>query len=250
MEPPYKKFLVIGNNPDEIVKAFDGDTIVEPYIAYDYGKKEIYRQNEIKCLTALLKEKLPEGFHESYEHDLEEILKQSDEEFYANLAYGKTVDENLNVISDKNPDAKFVNAKIADVSNAYPFILKDGTEVFSAKVGDIDWDAMAKNAPVYKRAWELIVKNDKPKEKWEEIAKTYGPSREELLRVFRTCENYVTFNTGFFTPYVALLRKGNFEWDVWNPDKQVEWAASFYKKYLDNLSDDTLLTLYATQEIF
>lgn len=247
----YKKFLVIGNNPDEIIKAFDGDTIVEPYIAYDYGKKEIYHQNKIKYLTTLLKQKsLSNDLREFFEEELEETKLKSDEDFYYELTYGMTLDEDLNVISDKNPNAKFIDAEVANESNAYPFILKDGTKSFSAKVGDIDWVATAGDTSIYKRTWDLIVKNDKPKEQWEITAKSSGPSRETLLMNYGSRENYVAFNTAFFTPYVALMRKGNPEWDVWDTNEQVKWVLSFYKTYLKKLPEETLITLYATPNIF
>jgi hypothetical protein len=142
-----------------------------------------------------------------------------------------------------------MGAAVADESNAYPFILKDGSKTFSAKVGDIDWEATAGDTSKYKRVWELIVKNDKPKETWETTAKSSGPSRADMLHTYGSCENYIKFNTVFFTPYVALIRKGKLEWDVWRPDKQVEWVLYFYKNYLSKLPKDTLITLYATSEI-
>lgn len=248
MEARYK-FLVIGNNPEEIVKAFDGETEVEPYLAFEYNKKEIYRQNMIKSLSTILKGKLKDDVREFFEDELAEIKKMSDEDYYYQITYGKTLDENLNVVSDRNPNAKFMGAEIADENNAYPFILYDGTKTFSAKVSNIDWEATAGDIAKYKRVWELIVKNDKPKEAWEITAKSSGPSRADMLRAFGSCENYIKFNTAFFTPYVALFRKGELVWDVWQPDKQVEWVLSFYKNYLFKLPKDTLITLYATPEI-
>lgn len=246
------KFLVIGNNPEEIIEHFNAETQVAPYPALIYDKAGTYRLNKITTLKEYLKSKaITPDVRSFFEEELNEIIEMSDDDFYAQMTYGLDLDEHLNYISTENPEATFKGAKVATENEAYPFVLKDGTKTFKAKVGDIDWEATkTEDGEKYSRTWDLIVKHAKVET--EEDAKIYRnyDSLRHIAAVFKTKEKYVEANTVFFTPYVATKENGKFNWYCWNKDEFADWILSYNKKFLSKLSDDTFITLYATKELY
>lgn len=248
----YYKFLVIGNEPEEIVKYFNAKTQVEPYVKYSYAKAGVYRSNMITTLRKMLKEKsLSEELQKYFSEELENIEQMSDEDYYYEITYGLELDDHLNVISTTNPEAKFNGAAVATENEAYPFILKDGTKAFSAKLEDIDWEATkTEDGEKYDRTWELIVRHAKVKT--EEDAKIYRnyDALRSIAAVFKTKENYINANTLFFTPYVAKKERGEFKFYAWDSSKFVDWILNFNKKFFSKMPGDTLITLYYTKEMF
>lgn len=243
------KFLVIGENPEEIIQHFDLDTKVEPYPAFLYKNANIYRQNMITTLRRFLKEDLDEDKRRFIEDNLAEIEAMTDDEYYTELTYGQELDENLNMLSTDNPNARFQHAEVATEKDAYPFVLKDGTNVFSAKLGDIDWESTKTDGTVYGRTWDLIVRHAKVEtEQDAQIYRNYDCLRH-IAATFNTRDRYIAANTWFFTPYVATKEKGEYKWYVWEPKKFVDWIMSFNKKFFSKLPDETLITLYTTQAI-
>lgn len=244
------KFLVIGENPEEIIQHFDLDTKVDPYPAFLYKNAGIYRQNMITTLKRYLKEDLDENKRQFMEDNLAEIESMTDDEYYTELTYGQELDENLNMLSTGNPNARFQHAEIATEKEAYPFILKDGTKAFSARLGDIDWEATKTDGSVYARTWDLIVKHAKVEtEQDAQIYRNYDGLRH-IAATFGTKEKYVAANTMFFTPYVATKEKGKYNWYVWDSKNFVDWILNFHKKFFSRLPDDTLITLYSTPTIY
>lgn len=245
-----RKFLVIGNNPEDIIMHFDANTVVEPYPALLYEQANVYRQNKITALKSCLKEDLSPDAARFITADLKEVEEMTDDEFYTELSYGKELDENLNVLSTENPEAKFKGAEIATEQDAYPFILKDGTKTFSAKFGDIDWEATKTDASVYARTWDLIVRHAKVETEQDvQIYKNYNGLRH-IAATFKTRDRYIAANTWFFTPYVATIEKGKYKWYVWDSKNFVDWIIDFHKKFFSKLPDNTLITLYSTSDVF
>lgn len=250
MAEEYKyKFLVIGETPEDIVQHFDFETKVEKYPVFFYDKAAIYRQNKITTLKRFLKENLDSRTRSFMEEDLAEVENMSDEDFYADLSYDNELDENLNILSTDNPEARFRQAHVATEKEAYPFILKNGNKTFSARLGDIDWEATKTDGSIYARTWDLIVKHAKVEtEQDAQIYRNYDKLRH-IAATFGTREKYVGANTLFFTPYVATKEDGKYKWYVWDSKNLVDWILSFRKKFLSKLPDNTLITLYSTPVI-
>ena len=245
-----RKFLVIGNNPEDIITHFDANTVVEPYPALLYEQASVYRQNKITALRTCLKEGLSPDAERFITADLKEVEEMTDDEFYAEISYGKELDENLNVLSTENPEAKFKGAEIATEQDAYPFVLKDGTKVFSAILDDIDWEATNTDDSLYARTWDLIVKHAKIEtERDAQIYRNYDGLRH-IAATFKTRDRYIAANTRFFTPYVATMEDGKYKWYVWDSKNFVDWIINFHKNFFSKLSGNTKITLYATEEIF
>lgn len=249
--PGYKrKFLVIGNNPEDIINYFNANTVVEPYPALFYEQAGIYRQNKITALKACLKEDLSPDAERFINANLKDVEEMTDDDFYAELSYGKDLDENLNVLSTENPEAKFKGAEVATEADAYPFILKDGTKTFSAKLRDIDWEATKTDGSVYARTWDLIVRHAKVETEQDvQIYKNYDSLRR-IAATFGTRDKYIAANTWFFTPYVATIEKGEYKWYVWDSKNFVDWIIKFHDKFFSKLPEDTLITLYTTSDVF
>lgn len=236
--------VVIGENPEELVKPYDNNIKVEPYKVYEFAKAREYREQYIEFYESLLKsKKLTESERESINNAIEYYHSIDDIDFYLDLTKGQELDpETGDLISDRNPNGKYDVCHIGK-NLSMPLINKNGEEVFSARKKDIDWDKIhLANKEVYERTWEMIMEGDKPKNENEEIIYNNMKNRTAYFEFFITKDRYVLSSTAFWG-YAVLDQKNGWR-ELEENMPQVEWVANFYDKFIKKLPNDTLISIY------
>lgn len=236
--------VVIGENPDEMIKPYDSNNEVEPYVVYEYAKRGEYRQKHIDILEKIVEM----GQHPQLDlikQRLEEIKEMDDIDFYLEITEGKPLDENTgNLMSNKNPNGRYDACTIGDEATVYPLILKsDDSQVFQARKGDVNWEKVhLYDKPLYERIWEMVIDGSEPQNDIERECFDRMRFAKEYLKHYGTPEVYA-INQSAFWGYAVVTKDGWTELE--NNIDPIDWVANFYDTYIKNLSDDTLITIYS-----
>ena len=256
-----KRLLVIGDNPDKKCEIYSADTVVEPYVRFKYEDRHKLRENQIKALEAILNSptiKLTEVQKEIYRNLYLDTKEMDDEEFYEVATEGLKLDDNTgDAWSSENPMAKYKYQKCYDSilkrtgeesDFSDPFKLKDGSKAYSARNNEIDWSKnhMA-NTEIYKAAWELCVDGREPQNETEKTIKKNMQNRKLYFANFKNVDEYVKHSCCFWTNCVITNDGKYYELDYTITDKK--WISEFYDKFIKNLPEDTLLTLYEVRSL-
>ena len=256
-----KRLLVIGDNPDERCSLFSADTQVEPYVKYYFKDREKLRRNQLMTIEGILNSdtiKLTETQKEIYTTLYQDTSEMDAEEFFEHITEGMEVDEKTgDAYSTINPNAKFkyqacYDKRIRETGEesefSNPFILKDGTKAYSAKKNEIDWPRNhMHNTEIYRAAWELCVDDRDPQNETEVSIKENMKNRIQYFLNFRNVDEYIRHNCCFWTNAVIDGEGKYHELDYKTSDKQ--WISEFYERFIEALSDDTLLTLYEVRSM-
>lgn len=247
----YRHFvaLVAGDNPEVLMSPYDKNIKTEPRIIYKYEDAEKLRSHYIKIYTAMIEsDAIPEGpFKEDAKDKLALIQNQTAAEFYLDLTEDYEHDKDTgDALTTENPDGKWTSYRMGKLFSL-PFILKDGTETFQARKGDVNWELMhLHGGEIYKRAWEMVMEGSEPQTEYEEQIYKNMKARTAYFEKFQTKENYVLVNTAFWA-YAFVTRTGN--WIELEDDMdQFAWVNKFYDTFIEPLPDDTLLTIYECQK--
>ena len=90
--------IVVGENPDEIMKKYDSAKKVEPYVVYRLSDVSKYKENTLKAYKHIANsDAMPETIREEYKEKALEVEKMDDIDFYSQL----TEDFDLESISSK-----------------------------------------------------------------------------------------------------------------------------------------------------
>lgn len=230
--------LVAGDNHADLMRLYDSNVDVEGYVAYRYKDAEKYKQQYLESLRAV------EKTDPSVTELIREIENEDADDFYLYLTSEYELDPNTgDAICNKNKYGKYDTARIAG-RFALPFKLKDGTESYSARKGDIDWDSVAfSDKKPYETAWDLVMGGKKPRGEYEKRIFNNMKNRTAYFEAFGSKENYVLISTAFWC-YAFVSPNGDWTELGDTKDDQFEWVRNFYKKFVKGLKDDTLLTLY------
>jgi hypothetical protein len=163
--------MVIGENHRELMSKYSLDLEVDSYVKYEYLKADKYLNNSINALDNILSNADKIGLEPSVKESLSariKILKQMTPfDYYRELTDGMYYDENGNALSTENQEGHWKTARIGR-NFSLPLKLKDGSEVYSAKVGDVDWEAMNEPPRLYEAAWEMVMEGREPTDEQEE----------------------------------------------------------------------------------
>ena len=164
--------MVVGDNPDELLKKYDINLSVEPYVKYKYSDAEKLQKNAIKVLDEIIAN--PDRFTlNSFQTDYfkerrKAINNMSSFEYYQTITNGLYYDKNGNALSEKNPNGKWSTCRIGK-NFSLPLKLKNGTEAYQAINSDIDWEHMnMQNTNTYEIVWDLVHGNREPHSEEEE----------------------------------------------------------------------------------
>jgi len=236
--------LVIGDNPDELIKMYDSTQKVEPYIAYRYLDSEKMQKTAIKCIQQVLsnndKIKLSTFQKDYLNNQLKSISSLTPFEYYVSLTNGEyTFDENGNAITDKNPKGKFSSYNIGG-NFSYPLILKDGSESYDTTADNVDWNKMnMRNEAVdyFDSVWTLVIDKAEPIDERTKKLKEEWETRTEYLNNFKTKEDFIRHNCAYWT-YAVITKDGWFSVD--DAVNEDEWIGSFMDKFIKPLSNEHL----------
>lgn len=238
--------MVVGENPKALIDEFDYAKKVEPHVKYKYLDAEKYRKATIKIIENLIENfnQIKIDFLEldALENRLKSLKNMSNFEYYKELTEGLYYDENGNALSDENEDGHWTTCNIGR-NFALPLKLKDGTEVYSARNKDIDWDAMHKaNREIYEAAWEMVMEGREPSTDEERSIYEAMQDKDMYFSKFKNKENYVDYSTSYWN-YAYVDEKQR--WVAINSAKNdAEWINGFYERFVLPLKDDDLVTIF------
>lgn len=250
--------LVIGNNHKAISDKYRCDKTEEVEVMR-VEEAPVAKERHIKYLEEAIKSPLlaRNPYLRDTHKDLLELIKGMTDEQYFEFANDGARIENGVAYSKKDPRGYYhwprSGQEILDKTGRLhdfltPFKLLDGNLAYTARKGDIDWSEMhLTNPDLYRRTWELCVERQEPKsERDRKILENMG-ERRGYFSNFKSADEYINHNTSFWTYFVADDKKCESIDDGNVSDKQ--WVAGFYEKYIEQLSDDTILSLYEVRII-
>ena len=236
--------VVIGENPEELVRPYDSNTKVEPYKVYEFAKAKDYHDQYINFYESLLKSrKITESERESINNAIGYYKSMDDIDFYLELTDGQDLDpETGDLMSDKNPNGRYDTCRLGK-NLSMPLINKNGEEVFSARKKDVDWNKIhLANKEVYERTWEMVMEGSTPKTDDEKVIYENMKNRTAYFEFFETKEKYVINSTAFWG-YAVLDQKNGWR-ELEDNMSQVEWVSNFYDKFIKKLPEKTLISIY------
>lgn len=239
--------MVVGKNPEQLMTKYDKALKVEPYIKFKYLDAEVMK----KRLTAYLNEFIKNhekfalnSFQVDYFRErLKAINSMSTFEYYTSITQGMYYNEDGDAMTDVNPHGKWDKYNIGK-NFSYPLKLKDGKEVYQALAKDIDWDKMHMNkdyVELFEKIWSLAVDDATPENKEEENLKVNWSTKKNYLSKFKTVDDFVAHNCAYWN-YAFLDDSG---WkDVDDENNEKKWIGEFFDRFIANLKDDDLVTIY------
>ena len=236
--------IVAGDNPESIMECFKLSEIDEPWIVYHYEDREQLLKSKISIienLNNILGDSAP-----IFVNQLDIFKGMTPDEYYdyliENLDEGYYVDSDSNdIMCTNNPNGQFRYYTISKYS--VPFILKDGSESYQAKKGDIDWDTMCtKSLEPYRIAWETVIEKRKPEGEIEENIYNNMKTHAGYLQKFENKEDYMV-HCGAFWAYAFVTAQGWDSLDTFSGTLN-DWKKNFYSKFIEKLDDNLLLTIY------
>lgn len=233
--------IVVGDNPDKLLEKYSPKTI-EPYVVFEYDKMGEYHQSYIKLYSELLENKeISDDERDLIAGGLQFFKDIDDHEFFIYLSDGYEIDpETSNIISNENPNKKFDGCNIGS-QLSMPLTDINGYEKFQCRKKDIDWNKVhLGNSETYKRVWEMVMEGDKPKNEIEEQMYENMKNRKNYFNFFQDKDTYVIHNTAFWG--FAFLSEATGWIEI--GDDQIKWVKEFYDKFIKDLSEDSLISVY------
>jgi hypothetical protein len=238
--------LVIGDNPDEMMKRYDKNLKVEPYIKYRYLDADKIRKTAIKTISQMLDNadqiNLNDFQKDYFKNQLKSINNMTPFEYYQTLTNGMYYDEDGNALSTENPDGKYNGYNIGG-NFSYPLICEGEKEKYQCHANEVLWDKvnMREEAVNYfNTVWEIKKEGRKPEGEFEEkIAKDWE-ERDAYLSNFKTKDDLIVHNCAYWT-YAVLNKDGWFSLDDGGGEK--EWIENFMNRFISPLNDE-LITIY------
>ena len=240
----FYSLMVVGSNPDEMVKKYDSKLEVEPYIKYYYKDAGKLKKKAIKLMQDVVdnsdKVDLTDIMIDYLKDRIKNLKSMSDFEYYTSLTGELTYNENGDAVSTENPNGRYETCRIGR-NLCIPLKLKNGDEVFTAKVKDVDWDKMHMvNKELYRIAWDLFHGKRKPQNSQEEQIYENIKNQKKYFNGFDCVENYIGYNCSYWN-YAYLDKNG---WVDASDYKNYEWITSFYKKFVTKLNPEDIITIY------
>lgn len=232
--------IVVGDNPSSLMKPFNLNLEVEPYVAFSFKKANEYRQ---RCLDTLYKLR-DSGVQESIEvlYEINRVENMSDSDYYLELTSDYDLDETSgDVILTKNPNGRYNWCRLGkDLS--LPLINKNGEEVFQARKCDVDWSKVHGNkTATYEAVWDLCVGGKTPETEIEKRLYENMKDKTAYFKFFGDKDTYVKSNT-YFWGFAFVDENGWTEME--DGVSQIEWINNFYDRFIKNLSDNALISVY------
>ncbi|WP_024859007.1 hypothetical protein [Ruminococcus albus] len=250
----YSLYAIGFENEEELEKMmsiYNESRKVKPHI--DITKEEIYENAQAfyqeKCKLIEAYEKDPEKAVAEHGERVKDLYEnrnidgylgyyKNPEDFYKHYISYRKVDRKGNVLSMSNPEAKW----------DYYGVEKETTigkikEEFRKEREKLDTSRL-------EYIWNVVVNGIKPeKMDPDHFMLLWGvPSKEEMLKLYKSKEEYISFHRDTFCPsYSVLLPEGWFEpgtvgsfgLSTASAEEEYEFRKNYYKEFIEPFHDDT-----------
>lgn len=240
----YFSVLVIGDDPDKQITKFDMNIDTsEPYILYSYDDINKLRVQRIKFYEGLYSNADSTQDRLIIDRKIKELNLMSDIEYYSELGEFYGFDENNNIVSNENPNGKWITCDRGGKIFSDYIKNRNGVSVTSEIKRNIKWDLLHLNefeVLKYKRTWELCVDKKEPYTEVDERILSNMSKYKDYFKRFKDQDDYIKQSCSFWC--YAVVKD-----DVWEDmeDKdQGEWISNFYNRYLKDLNENKLITIY------
>lgn len=255
----FRTVLVIGDNPEEIIQKYNADNITGKKLFLKREDAKKHKQSKIRLLKENLN--IPQFTEQQKELTREyiEILSDmTDLEYFLDVTEGCSYDEKTgDAYKEFNPDAYYKSVrspqKVFEIDGeesgfCNPFRLKDDYISYSSYKKDIDWTLNhLHNKHVYEITWDMVLNGKKPRTEAEHTIYNNMKNRKGYFNNFKDKNDFVSYCTSFWT-YGVATEEHYEDADELGTDMN-SWIKNFYDKYIKNLPEDTLLTIYEVQAI-
>jgi hypothetical protein len=244
MENRHFTLIVVGENPDELVKKYDSTIKVEPYVVLQFKNAgELHKKHIHFYEEMLLKLDPSDANYKVAEEQLSLYREQSDIDFFADITEEYEIDEETgDAISDENPDGKYVSCKIGK-NFSLPLINKNGEEVYSCRKSNVDWSKIhLANKEPYEFAWDSVMEGKKPENDAEKNIYENMKNRVSYFNAYGNRENYVLSNTSFWG--FAFLSEKTGWVELEDTVNQFEWVRSFFDRFIKPLGENEKISVY------
>lgn len=237
--------MVVGDNPEELMKKYDNKLEVEPYIKYKYADASKLQKNAIKILNEIINDPTKFGLSifqiDYFKERKKAINNMSPFEYYQSITDGLYYDKNGNALSEVNPNGKWSYYRLGK-NFSLPLKLKSNKEAYEAVNSDINWDAMnMQNTNTYEIVWDLVHGIKSPET--EEEKKIYNNMKDKTkyFSNFKDKESYVAYNCAYWN-YGYLDENG---WkDMDDDGKELDWITNFFDRFVSKLKPNDKVTIY------
>lgn len=244
----YFSVMVVGEEPDKLIKQFSKEITVDDYIVYKKNESKRLQENEINVLTKLKNlGTLSELQDVHISARLEKIQNMNEDEYFFYLTENMKKDSEGNAVSNVNPNGKY-NFCTKARRFAIPFKLFDDTETFQARYEDINWNKMHMyNSITYETVWEIFKEGREPKTEEEITLYNNMLTLNNYFDKFNSKDEYVIYNTAFF--HYAYVDEKNGWIDMDDENDSVKWITEFYDRFVAPLNNTDLITIYECRDI-
>lgn len=234
-------------NIENLLEPYNENLDVEPYIGrtkaemieQGYKTKKYIEENKGECL---------DSWEDKY------LKAETDEDIWQveknETCY--TYNENGDELTTYNPDSKW-DWWVVGGRWSGEITTKDGKEVNSAKIADIDFSINEEEYKKNKRFWEIIVDGDEPRTKEEEEQKKWTWYKKEYYtNRYKDADDYANRASQFatyavVTPDGVWHEKGQMGWWGMSTDTAEDakgWDANYYNEFIAPYDpDNTYVTV-------
>lgn len=253
-----RKLLVIGENHKDIAAKYSASlTMEEKRVKYKITEAPKLHIQYLETLEEIIKTiqnnpNIPRQKEQiqAYLDIYNRYSKMDDFQFYQTLTEDYEHDDDGNTVTDENPNAHYQYEECYDErirKNQYneapfadPFILKNGMKVYTARVGDIDWDIVhLGKSDIYRAVWEICVDGREPINSDERQAKSVMSNKKDYFSSFKNVDEYIGHNCAFWCYGVAT----DGEYIECN-GRDIDWTNNFYERFIKPLPEDTIISVY------
>ena len=226
--------LVVGENPQELLKKYNMNLEVEQYVKYKYLDAKKMKDNSTKIMEEIIaspkKFNLNDYFLDALKDRLRTLKEMTDFEYYQELTKGLFYDENGDALSTENPNGKWQTATLGK-NFSLPLILKDGSQAHEGRANKVDWDAMhMNNTHVYEILWAMVKGGRTPSNEHERTLYENMKDNTNYFNKFKNVDDYVVHNCAYWN-YAYLDENG---WkDIDDGGKDTEWIATYFDKFIE-----------------
>lgn len=236
--------MVVGDDPAAILEKYSIDKKVEPYVKFKFLQAEKYKEAAIKVSEKILEDATITMLSPSVKAALEENVKSLKAmptfDYYRKLTEGMYYNENGDALSEKNPNGKWKTAHIGR-NFSLPLILKNGSEAYTAKCSDVDWDKMhLNNQEVYRTAWEMVMEDREPETEEEKTIYNSMKDKQVYFSKFADKESYVNYSTAYWN-FAYVDENG---WVDMSATNEQEWINTFYNRFVTKIDENAKVSIY------